>query len=85
MFRLEITRRAEKELGRLPPTLRERVAKALDGLLESPRPPRSKKLRGLEAYSLRVGEYRIVYLVDDAQRLVTVVRVKHRRDVYRGL
>ncbi len=85
MFRLELTRRAEKELRRLPTGLQGRIAKAINGLLASPRPPGSKKLRGVEAYSLRVGEYRIVYLVDDTQRLVTVVRVKHRRDVYRDL
>ncbi len=85
MFRLEITRRAEKELRRLPPPLQARLARAIDSLSEAPRPPGSKKLRGMDAYSLRVGEYRIIYLVDDAQQLLVLLRIKHRRDVYRGL
>jgi mRNA interferase RelE/StbE len=61
----------------------ERVAKAIDALARDPRPRGATKLAGRDDYRIRVGNYRIVYAVDDAQRLVVVARIAHRRDVYR--
>ena len=48
-----------------------------------PRPARTEKLSGAEKYRLRQGDYRILYLIDDADRAVIVVKVGHRREVYR--
>ncbi|MDP6422814.1 MAG: type II toxin-antitoxin system RelE/ParE family toxin [SAR202 cluster bacterium] len=61
-----------------------RVLAAIQSLRDGPRPRQSRKLVGSEsAYRIRVASYRVLYLVDDARRLVTVTAVGHRRDVYR--
>jgi mRNA interferase RelE/StbE len=85
MYRLEATRAASKELRRLARGLLPRIVDAIDGLAENPRPAGCKKLRGQDAYAIRVGDYRVLYLVDDDRQIVTVVKVKHRRDVYKDL
>ena len=56
---------------------------AIDALADDPRPLGCEKLSGREGYRIRVGEWRAIYRVDDQQRRVDVVRVAHRRDVYR--
>lgn len=63
--------------------MRERIAAAIDGLATDPRPSGAVKLAGRDDFRIRVGDYRIVYAVDDAERLVLVARIAHRRDVYR--
>ena len=80
-----IKRSAEKEMDRLPARTFERVAQAVLKLERDPRPTGSKKLRGAQDYRLRVGSYRILYSVDDRNRVVEVIAVGHRRDVYRGI
>ncbi len=84
-YTVRIKRSAEKELNALPDKTVERLAQAILKLEREPRPPGSKKLRGVEDYRLRVGQYRILYSVDDRQRVVVVSGVGHRRDVYRGI
>jgi mRNA interferase RelE/StbE len=56
---------------------------AVDGLAEDSRPPGAVKLVGRDDYRVRVGDYRVVYAVDDDDRLVIVARIAHRREVYR--
>jgi mRNA interferase RelE/StbE len=64
----------------------ERVRDALLALREEPRPKGSRKLRGgTDTYRIRVGDYRAVYDVDDGEQQITILRVRHRRDVYRDL
>ena len=60
-----------------------RVFAVLRGLAEDPRPPGAGKLVAVEGYRVRVGEYRIIYDVDDAAQVVTVYRIRHRREAYR--
>jgi len=63
---------------------RERVAKRIQALVLNPRPFGSEKLEGFEAtYRVRQGDYRIVYDIDDAELTVYVLKVRHRKDVYR--
>jgi mRNA interferase RelE/StbE len=59
------------------------MGNAIDALADAPRPPGVVKLAGRDDYRVRVGDYRIVYAVDDAERLVLVARIAHRREVYR--
>jgi mRNA interferase RelE/StbE len=84
-YRVEIARRALKALTALPRGEQQRVRAAIDLLADNPRPPGCTKLVGEDdAYRVRVGVYRIVYEVFNDRLLVRVVRVGHRRDVYRG-
>ena len=62
---------------------RRKVARRIRGLADDPRPPRCEKLSGRDRYRVRQGWYRIIYGVDDDARTVVVVKVGHRRDVYR--
>lgn len=66
----------------MPPETKGRIKQSIAPLAEGPR-EQSEKLVGQNSYRSRVGDYRIVFRVDDATREVLVVRVKHRRDVYR--
>lgn len=82
-YRLSILRRAQKELAQFPSSSFERVVAAIRDLAQNPRPPGCLKLSGREGWRIRVGDYRVVYEIDDEERSVTVLHVGHRRDVYR--
>ena len=76
----------ERDIAKLPKALLRRVDRAIMGLSENPRPPGCKKLAGQgKLCRIRVGDWRIVYEVDDARRAVDVQIVADRKDVYRGL
>ena len=76
-------RSARRELERLPAQAVERVVRAVRRLEIDPHPRSSRKLAGSEAtYRIRVGDYRVIYEVDDAGRGVLVTRVRHRKDAY---
>ena len=74
---------AVRAYRRLHGRLRDRIRAAIDGLAEDPRPSGVVKLAGRDDYRIRVGDYRIVYAVDDDARVVIVARIAHRREVYR--
>lgn len=76
----------EKDLRALPSSVIKRVFQRIEALAGDPRPRGSLKLAGAEQlYRIRVGDYRIVYTVDQDSRQVIVYYVRHRRDVYRQL
>ena len=84
MYQVLIERAAERDLRRLPGTVHDRVIAAIRALARDPRPPGCRKLTGsANDWRVRVGDYRIVYEIADAIRIVRVHRVRHRRDVYR--
>ena len=84
MYALLIKRSAERDLRRLPRALFERVNERILVLRDDPRPHGVRKLAGvLEGWRVRVGDYRILYQIDDEAKTVTIVRVKHRREAYR--
>jgi mRNA interferase RelE/StbE len=74
---------AVKELEGLPFAQRRRVVTRIRGLASEPRPHGSEKLSGEEKYRLRQGTYRVLYAIDDEAGEVVVVKIAHRRDVYR--
>ena len=82
-YELEIIRRAQKALARLPHQDYERTRDAIRALAEDPRPPGSKKLTGRAGWRLRVGRYRVLYEIEDKVRIVRILDVGHRRDIYR--
>ncbi|MBI2866624.1 MAG: type II toxin-antitoxin system RelE/ParE family toxin [Chloroflexi bacterium] len=77
--------RAQRQLHRLQSSVVLGLARAIDALAENPRPQGVDKLEGVQFWRIRVGDYRVVYGIDDNARIVTVVRVAHRREAYRGL
>jgi len=84
MYTLLIKRPAERDLRKLPPVVFQRLNDRILALRAEPYPPGARKLKGaLTGWRLRVGDYRVLYEVDDEARTVTIVRVKHRRKVYR--
>ncbi|MGC9454166.1 MAG: type II toxin-antitoxin system RelE family toxin [Phycisphaerae bacterium] len=83
-WRVEIKSSAVGEISRLPRRDQRRVISAIETLAENPRPRGARKLvGGEEAYRIRVGDYRVVYQIADDVLIVFVVRVGHRRDIYR--
>jgi mRNA interferase RelE/StbE len=85
-YRLEIKDSARKQIARLPKPYQRRVMAAIADLADAPRPDGVRKIVGADnAYRIRVGDYRIVYEIVDRVLTVYVVRVAHRKDVYRGL
>ncbi len=81
-YEVGIVRSAEKEMDRLPGTVHARLSKRILSLQDNPRPRGVRKLSGREEYRLRVGDYRILYLIDDRNRVVTILAVGHRQEVY---
>lgn len=76
---------AQKSLDKIPRNFRRRILDALEELVDDPRPSGCVKLLGEDnLWRIRVGDYRIVYTIDDKKLMVLVVRVAHRKDVYRG-
>jgi mRNA interferase RelE/StbE len=83
VYRLLIKRSAERDLRRLPRPLFQRISRNILALGDDPRPAGARKLKGaLEGWRIRVGDYRVIYQIDDGNHRVTVVRLRHRRDVY---
>jgi mRNA interferase RelE/StbE len=82
-YSLEIVHAAQKELDALDDSLFARIDRRILALADDPRPAGSKKLKGYKDYwRIRIGDWRVVYIVDDAAKLVSITRVAHRREVY---
>jgi mRNA interferase RelE/StbE len=82
-YSLEIKQSAQKELDALDDAVFARIDKKILALADNPRPPGCRKLRGYkDQWRVRVGDWRVVYLIDDGARHVTITHVAHRREVY---
>jgi mRNA interferase RelE/StbE len=82
-YAVQIKPSARKELESLSDPLLARVVAKLESLSHEPRPTGCKKLKGYkDQWRIRIGDWRVVYLIDDAARLVSVTRIAHRREVY---
>jgi mRNA interferase RelE/StbE len=85
-YQLNIKRSFEKDLRRLPDHVVERILKKLDALVDDPFPSGVDKIEGSErSYRVRVGDYRIIYAVDNEKKTITLFYARHRKDVYRNL
>ena len=83
-YRLEFTTGADRQFRNLPKDVQERLTPHIDALIRNPRPSGIKKLKGDDnAYRLRVGDYRVLYEIHDMRLLVLVVKIGHRREIYR--
>jgi mRNA interferase RelE/StbE len=84
-YSVEFRRSADKELGQLDARVRARLLRTIAALADDPRPPGVKRLAGAEdLWRVRVGDYRVVYEIREDEVLILVVRVAHRREVYRS-
>jgi mRNA interferase RelE/StbE len=82
-YEVEFKASAAKEFRKLPPDIKARIRKAIGALQADPRPAGVKKLAGgTNLYRIRVGEFRVIYEIDDEAKILVVTRVRHRRDVY---
>ncbi len=79
------SQRVAKQLRDLPPQVFRRVDEAILALKDNPRPPSARKLRRIDIgdYRLRIGDYRIIYDINEERREIILVRVMHRREAYR--
>lgn len=86
MHKVRIGRSATKELEALPDRTLQRIAAKIDSLAQQPRPSGCKKLRGADdLWRIRVGDYRIIYAVNDIELLVEIRVIRHRGDAYRPI
>ena len=83
-FKIEISATAEKQLTALEREAQVRVTNAIRKLAENPRPRGCRKLRDYsDVYRIRVGVFRILYSIEQARLLILVLKIGHRRDIYR--
>ncbi|MBK5231604.1 MAG: type II toxin-antitoxin system RelE/ParE family toxin [Thermoleophilia bacterium] len=81
-YRIELRPAAIRPLRKLDPQVRRRIQGAIALLAEDPRPPSARTLKGRPGMRVRVGDYRIIYTVEDDVLLVVVVALGHRREIY---
>ena len=83
-YEIEVSATAKRQLRRLNLVDQIKILKRVRGLAEDPRPPGSRKLRGYtDVFRIRVGQYRVLYSVEDHKLVIILLKVGHRRDVYR--
>ena len=83
MYKVVASKTASKELADLPTQVVNRIVPAIKKLGDDPRPPGCKKLKGeQDAWRIRIGDYRVIYTVNDVVRIVDVRSVGHRKDIY---
>ena len=83
-YELEISRSAEKQLQKLPREDQQRIVTAILPLAENPRPRGCRKLTGYsDVFRIRVGRYRVLYSLSSSRLVIIVLKIGHRRDVYR--
>ena len=82
-YKIEVAKKVRKSFQKIPKTDAKRILGAIEKLGEDPRPVLSKKLKEEELYRIRVGIYRVIYQIFDDVLVISVVKVGHRKDVYR--
>ncbi len=82
-YQVLLSKSVQKELDRLPNAIANRILVRLAGLETNPRPADVKKLKGRDAWRIRVGDYRVIYEIHDRVLQVIVITVGHRREIYR--
>lgn len=83
MYKVRIERKALKKLSKIPESYYSNIKVAILDLGNNPRPKGCKKLKGRDAYRIRVADYRIIYEIQDSVLLVDVIDLGHRKDIYR--
>ncbi|MDD5262830.1 MAG: type II toxin-antitoxin system RelE/ParE family toxin [Methylacidiphilales bacterium] len=85
-YQITFARSARKELEKLPPHIAERILGKIEDLSATPRPGGSLKLKGgRNLWRIRIGDYRVIYEIDDGKGIIDISIIRHRREVYRDL
>ena len=84
-YKVEIAKKAEKELKNIDRNTALRIGIKLMDLGNEPRPRQSVKLKGTDFYRFKVGDYRVIYQIKDSEKIVNILGVTHRREVYRRI
>jgi mRNA interferase RelE/StbE len=77
-----LSKKAQKQLDKLPDNIAEPIIEAIAGLEENPRPAGYIKLKGRDGYRIRTGKYRIIYDIIDTELIVDIITLGHRKDIY---
>lgn len=83
VYKIFLSKKAEKFLDTLSDSIAEPIFKAIHKLEKNPHPQQSKKLKGRDGYRIRIGQYRVIYRVIDNELIVDVVAIGHRKDIYK--
>lgn len=85
MYQIRFKKKAQKELQSLPKSIIKIVVASIDNLSSNPRPRGSKKLRGSKEnlWRIRIGNYRIIYLIEDTIKILVIRKIGHRKDIYK--
>ncbi len=83
IYSISILPSAEKQIKKLPVIINVKIITAIQNLSHTPRPTGSKKLKGVKAYRIRVGDYRVVYEIYDQSLKIIVIAAGNRRDIYK--
>ena len=82
-YSIFIEKSAQKDRAKIPQKDRIRIIKSIEELSRNPRPAKSKKLTGRDAWRIRVGDYRVIYEIYDVRLLILIVVIGHRKDIYK--
>ena len=82
-MKLSITKKAEKELNKIPDALAKNIADKILKLKDNPYPPNSKKLQGHENYRLRIGSFRVIYTINKKGKEIVILRIADRKTIYK--
>jgi mRNA interferase RelE/StbE len=86
VYRIDLSPAAQRQLKKLSSSVRHSIIKQLDSLKSNPRPDGVKKLAGIDKlYRLRMGDYRVVYTINDKQLVILVLKIGDRKEIYRHL
>ncbi len=85
MYKIELRRQAQRSLDKLPGHVFKAIIEDIKKLAETPRPRGIEKIKNTGLWRIRQGDYRIVFSIDDRQETVIIVRIGHRREIYRSL
>ncbi|RFZ95212.1 type II toxin-antitoxin system RelE/ParE family toxin [Mucilaginibacter conchicola] len=81
-YKITISKTAQKQLNKIQDNIAEKLIPAIYELADNPRPYGCKKLKGRDAWRIRVGDYRIIYEIHDGILLIDIIALGHRRDIY---
>jgi mRNA interferase RelE/StbE len=84
-YQVNLPKIVQKQLNALPQEIKQRILKSLVQLQEEPRPVNSLQMKGGQGFRLRIGDYRVLYDIDDSKQILNLRRIGHRREIYRDL